>query len=173
MGFVICWCCLKLDGACWMVRVQPCRLITGHVALQPWCWECAIGTARWCAARCLCLVKEQKSPPARRWWWWWWWAVGWAGQCSAELLLGVSTERWEGKASGSALLKNSSRHQSQEREQPVANNERQLSFCFAPRGISYNTESTGHRKSCQITKSRLLCSSGIVAYAAKAFWGFA
>jgi len=97
--------------------------------------------------------------------------LGW--QCSAELLLGVSTERWEGKASGSALLKNSSRHQSQAREQPVANNERQLSFCFAPRGISYNTESTGHRKSCQITKSGLLCSSGIVAYAAKAFWGFA
>lgn len=158
--------CSVLDGAC--------------AALQPECrawWlcspgaECGISTAARRAARSLCLMKEQKSLPAQRWWWWW--AVGWAGQCIAELLLGVSTERWEGKASGSALLKNSSRHQSQEREQPVANNERQLSFCFAPKGISYNTESTRHRKSCQITKSRLLCSSGTVAYAAKAFWGFA
>lgn len=83
------------------------------------------------------------------------------------------TERQEGKASGAEKLTNSRHRWSQKCEQPVANNERQLSFSFPPKGVSYNTESTRHGKSCQVAKSRLLCGAGTLAYAAKAFWGFA
>lgn len=84
-----------------------------------------------------------------------------------------SAERREGKASR-AKKKKSSYGRSQKCEQPVANNERQLSFSFPPpKGLSYNTESTRHGKRCQVAESRLLCGAGTLAYAAKAFWGFA
>lgn len=114
-----------------------------------------------------------------------WWEQSWggltmgAGRSSAcpssvrSCCLEVRHEVMEGNASSSAELKNSSCHRSQKCEQPVANNERQLSFCFTPQGISYNTKSTRHGKSCQVTKNRLLCGNGTLAYAAKAFGGFA
>lgn len=114
-----------------------------------------------------------------------WWEQSWdglamgAGRSSAcpssvrSCCLEVRHKVMEGNASSSAELKNSSCHRSQKCEQPVANNERQLSFCFTPQGISYNTKSTRHGKSCQVTKNRLLCGNGTLAYAAKAFGGFA